>query len=124
MILTQPALLCTLLICTVASVALPLDIGLDLEGMSNKLCSSSIAVANPYRPSDVRRERTMKQNGKIVYFESVQGPGPEHEDPDEELDSEPIPPEKTSAIKASGSSGRPKRPKGMAKLTKNRKTND
>lgn len=81
MILTQPALLCTLLTCTVASVALPLDIGLDLEGMSNKLRSSSVAIANPYRPSDMRRERIVKQNGKIVYYESESGPDPELETP-------------------------------------------
>ena len=94
MILTQPALLCTLLSWVAASVALPLGIGLDLEGMSNKLRSGSVAIANPYHPSDMRRERIMKQNGNIVYVESEPGPDFASENPDEELDSEPIPIEK------------------------------
>ncbi|PWW78886.1 hypothetical protein C7212DRAFT_361740 [Tuber magnatum] len=93
MVLTQPALLCTLLICAVASVALPLDIGLDLKGMSNKLRSGSAAIANTYQPFDMQRERIVKHNGNIVYLESEPGPEPEPEpeDSDEGLDSEPIP---------------------------------
>jgi len=94
MILTQPALLCTLLSWAAASVALPLGLGLDLEGMSNKLRSGSVAIANPYHPSDMRRERIVKHNGNIVYIESEPGPGPDSENPDEGLDSEPSPIEK------------------------------
>ncbi|KAG0643811.1 hypothetical protein HOY80DRAFT_285162 [Tuber brumale] len=114
MIPRQPALLYTMLIWAAASVAVPLDSGLDLEGMSNKLRSGSIAIANPYHPSDMRRERIVKQNGVIVYLESEPGPDPDPENPDEALDDEPIPAEKPRR--------RPKKPKGMAKLAKNRET--
>jgi len=94
MVPTQPALLCTLISWVAASVAFPLGIGLDLEGMSNKLRSGSVAIANPYHPSDMRRERIMKHNGSIVYVESEPGPDFDSENPDEGLDSEPSPIEK------------------------------
>ncbi|RPA97966.1 hypothetical protein L873DRAFT_1809088, partial [Choiromyces venosus 120613-1] len=111
MIFTQLVLLCAL-----AGVppARPLDTGLDLEGMSNKLRSGSVAIANQYQPSDMRRERIVKQNGGIVYLESEPGPELDPGNPEEALDSAPIPLEQPRR--------HPKKAKGMAKLAKNPET--
>lgn len=56
------------------SLAAPLDSGLSLEGLSNKIRSGAIAVANPARPSDSRIQRVVSQDGVIVSVDSGELP--------------------------------------------------
>lgn len=71
-----------LLFCAIAfaalTVARPLESGLDLEGLSNKIRSGAVAIANPSRPSDARVQRVVSQDGVIRNLdEDVIGPNGE-----------------------------------------------
>lgn len=53
----------------ILATARPLDGNLSLEGMSNKIRSGSIAIANPARPSDSRIQRVVSKDGAILRAE-------------------------------------------------------
>lgn len=56
------------------TLAAPIDGNLSLEGLSNKIRSGAIAVANPARPSDSRVQRIVSQDGVIVSVDSGELP--------------------------------------------------
>lgn len=71
-VLTPPLLLLFAITITSAAPA-PINGNLSLEGLSNKIRSGAIAVANPARPSDSRVQRVVSQDGVIVDVESKGG---------------------------------------------------
>lgn len=50
----------------ILATAKPIDGNLNLEGLSNKIRSGAIAVANPGRPSDSRIQRVVSKDGVIL----------------------------------------------------------
>lgn len=69
--LTLPLLL--LAITTASAAPVPINGNLSLEGLSNKIRSGAVAVANPARPSDLRVQRVVSQDGVIVDVDSRGG---------------------------------------------------
>lgn len=70
-VLTLPLLL--LAITTASAAPAPINGNLSLEGLSNKIRSGAVAVANPARPSDLRVQRVVSQDGVIVDVDSRGG---------------------------------------------------
>lgn len=70
--LTLPLLL-LLAITTASAAPVPIKGNLSLEGLSNKIRSGAVAVANPARPSDLRVQRVVSQDGVIVDVDSRGG---------------------------------------------------
>lgn len=75
---TGVTLSCALFVFAAFTASKPIEGNLNLEGLSNKIRSGAVAIANPARPSDSRVQRIVSKDG-IVINQNGEAVGPNGE---------------------------------------------